>query len=50
MSMIYGIYVLSLLKIKAKIFFVGDSQLVIKQMNNEYNINKPNIFVLNEIV
>jgi len=50
MSLIYGIYILSLLNVKAKIVFIGDSQLVVKQMTKEFKITKSNIFVLNEIV
>jgi len=50
MALIYGIYILTLLKLNNKILLIGDSQLVIKQMIKEFKITKSNIQVLNEIV
>ncbi len=50
MSLIYGIYILQILNFNKRIIFIGDSDLVIKQMKKEYKITKANLFVLNKIV
>lgn len=50
MALIFGLYILHLLDLRLHTYILGDSQLVIKQINKEYKITKGNLFVLNYIV